>query len=133
MKQNLVYLSIPGLASKIKDYSFSLFLGAGSSVPAGGPSSADLIRSLRLNFSVTKEPLSFFELMDEIIGEDESMRHEADQFVRYSVNHIGVTPEHHYLFSLPWRAVLTTNYDDLPEIIGKTLDGKREIKTMVRP
>jgi len=112
---------------------FSLFLGAGSSLTAGGPNGASLLSSIKSHFKLTSEEKSFFNLMDQIVGDSAMKRSQAESGIKDFLIHIGPKPDHRYLFSLPWRAVLTTNYDKLPEAIGNTLDGTRTVKVLVTP
>ena len=68
--------------------------------------------------------------MGEVIQLDHSNRREVEDFVKERLATVSALPEQKYLFSLPWRALLTTNYDSLPETIAETLDGSRAIIPM---
>lgn len=124
-------MELKDLVPMIMSTPFSLFLGAGSSLQAGGPNGANLIRSIKNNFGYSGEGSSFFYLMDNLVGDDPLKRSKMERVVKDFLSHIGPTDTHRFLFSLPWRAVLTTNYDKLPEAINTTLDGTRSIKVIV--
>ena len=65
--------------------------------------------------------------MQEVIGWNDTNRAEAEALIRGRLLAISPKEEQKYLFSIPWKAILTTNYDRLPDIIGSTLDGSRQI------
>jgi len=57
----------------------------------------------------------------------EILRPEIEQYVKSCLEGVGPTDQHRYLFSIPWRAVLTTNYDNIPDLLIRTIDGNRYI------
>lgn len=118
------------LVSRLEKEPFSLFLGAGSSLDAGGPTGRILFESVKNKFLSEFKGNSFFDLLEAVIGEDNERRAGVEQFIRDNLVQIGITDEHRYLFSLPWKGVVTTNYDHIPEGVGMTLDGSRVIKVL---
>lgn len=124
-------MNFPELARKIGTSPTSLFLGAGSSLMAGGPNGSQLVESIQLEYKKTQN--DFFKLLEDVIGIDDAGRAPVEIFIRKALALIHPTDFHRYLFSLPWKAVLTTNYDQLPDMMGKTIDGSRTFKTIVRP
>lgn len=99
---------------------------------SGGPSGTQLIKSVKQQYP-GDETKGFFDYMNEIIEFDNSNRNEIEKWIRNHLSSISPEDEHRYLFSLPWRAVLTTNYDKLPNLMPKTLDGRRLIMPVVNP
>jgi len=119
-------LNLEDVVNIIKESPSSLFYGAGVSVCAGGPSWRDLLLDLKNHFpeGIENDP---FKYLDEIISFDDSNRKEVEDFLKSRLASISPNSDHKYLFSIPWRAVITTNYDHLPEAVGVTLDEKRQI------
>ncbi len=110
----------------------SLFYGAGVSIGSGGPNNNQLFAAIKTRFPEGKAE-NFFGYLQEISDFDYSNRREIEQFVKDNLASITPQSEHEYLFSLPWRAILTTNYDRIPNLISKTLDDRRYIIPIVDP
>jgi hypothetical protein len=110
----------------------SLFYGAGVSIGCGGPNNNQLFAAIKTRFPGGKSD-NFFEYLQEISEFDYSNRQEIEQFIKDNLASITPHNEHEYLFSLPWRAILTTNYDRIPNLISKTLDDRRYIIPIVDP
>lgn len=108
----------------------SLFYGAGVSMDCGGPNGHQLFNAVKHQYSGGTSN-AFFDYMKEIIDFDNSNRKEIETWIRQQLLPISPESEHQYLFSLPWRAILTTNYDRLPDLMLKTLDGRRLIIPVV--
>jgi tetratricopeptide (TPR) repeat protein/GTPase SAR1 family protein len=119
-------VNIDELVAEMKRGPVSLFYGAGATLTCGGLSWDQLFSSVKNRFPGGNSN-NFFEYMQEIIGYDNSNRAEIEDFVRKLLASVSAKDEQRYLFSIPWRAVLTTNYDSLPESINVTLDGNRQI------
>jgi len=119
-------MNLDELIAEIKRTPISLFYGAGVPTTCGGPSWGELFSDLKSRFPGGKSD-EFFTYMDEIIGFDDSNRAEVEDFIRTRLASISPKDDHRYLFSIPWRAVLTTNYDHLPEAINTTMDERRQI------
>jgi len=120
------------LVSEMKRSPISLFYGAGVTVTCGGPSWDELFTSVKDRFPGSKAD-DFFEYMEDTIGFDNAKRAEVEAFIRQRLAGISAQDDQRYLFSIPWRAVLTTNYDSLPESANVTLDGRRQIMTISDP
>lgn len=125
-------MNIKEVLSHLQKKPTSLFYGAGVSMACGGPSGAQLISSIGKKYS-GDDTKGFFEYMSEVIDFDNSNRNEIEKYIRNHLSSISPDTEHRYLFSLPWRVVLTTNYDALPDLIPKTLDDQRLIIPVVNP
>lgn len=116
----------------IQSKAVSLFYGAGVSKTCGGPLGGELFDALRKNFKTTESD-DFFLYLQELIGDDDTNRSEIEQFIIERLAVISPNESIKYLFSLPWRVILTTNYDHLPDLIDKTLDNNRIITTISDP
>ena len=125
-------MNLEELVAEIKRSPVSLFYGAGVAITCGGPSWKELFSGIKDRFPGGKSD-EFFTYMDEIIGFDDSNRAEVEEFVRTRLASISPQDDHRYLFSIPWRAVLTTNYDHLPEAINTTFDERRQIIAVSDP
>ena len=125
-------MDLEELVAEIKRSPVSLFYGAGVAITCGGPSWGELFSGIKSRFTGGKSE-DFFKYMDEIIGFDESNRAEVEDFVRTCLASVSPQDVHRYLFSIPWRAVLTTNYDHLPEAINTTIDERRQIMPIADP
>lgn len=110
----------------------SLFYGAGVSLTCGGPSWGELFSEIKSRFPGSKSD-EFFTYMDEIIGFDDSNRAEVEDLIRTRLASVSPRADQKYLFSIPWRAVLTTNYDHLPDAVNTTIDERRQIMPIVDP
>jgi tetratricopeptide (TPR) repeat protein len=124
-------MSLQELMSVISENPSSLFYGAGITASCGGLNWGRLLDDLKKKFP--SEELDPFKYMDEIIGFDNKNRSEVEEFIRDRLAAISPTEDQKYLFSIPWRAVLTTNYDHLPEIISQTIDESRQILPISSP
>ena len=109
---------------------FSLFLGSGATVSGGEPTGNQLLQAIRRIHNGDLDNLSFFETFDKIIESNNSNRAVIEDEVRDILSSIATTDIHRYLFSLPVRTVITTNYDRIPELVSTTLDGNRSIITV---
>ena len=125
-------MNLDELVAEISRSPVSLFYGAGVTTTCGGPGWGELFSGIKSRYTGGKSE-DFFTYMDEIIGFDESNRAEVEELVRTYLASISPQDVHRYLFSIPWRAVLTTNYDHLPEAINTTIDGRRQIMPIADP
>jgi tetratricopeptide (TPR) repeat protein len=125
-------MDLANLAEYLKSTEFSLFLGAGCSVPGGGPTSKELLDNIRQKYAEVGEEGDFFNAFDVILPDD-TERAATEEFLRSVLMSVTPNEDHRYLFSLPLRAVITTNYDHIPDLIDTTLDKNRTIITLVGP
>ena len=125
-------MDIKEILATIQKKPVSLFYGAGVCRDIGGPSGDQLFDSVKQQFSggASKD---FFSYMNEVIEFDNSNRNEIEKSITNQLSSVSPDDEHRYLFSLPWRAILTTNYDRLPNLIQKTLDGRRLVIPVINP
>ena len=103
----------------------------GISKDCGGLDWSQLLTDLKKKFpSDETDP---FKYMDEVIGFDNRNRPEIEEFIRDRLAAISPCADQKYLFSIPWRAVMTTNYDHLPEAVGITIDENRHVIPISHP
>jgi hypothetical protein len=112
----------------IQNSDCSLFLGAGSSINAGGPTSKELLVEVRKKYPQIGDEKDFFRAFDKIIINDDK-RAEVEAFLKSVFISLSPKSENRYLVSIPWRTILTTNYDMILDFICNTLDGKRSLQT----
>jgi len=125
-------MNLNELVEDIRKSPTSLFYGAGVTISCGGLCWEGLFSSVKSQFPGGKSD-DFFDYMQEIIGFDDSNRAEAEDFIRGRLASISPQNDHKYLFSVPWKAILTTNYDHLPESISVSIDGRRQIIAISDP
>ena len=100
-----------------------LFLGAGATASAGGPTSAELAEQLRemlplekrMDFSSLAE---FVEYCDEVLprgGRGRTGRPHLEDALVERLKQLQPSAFHELIPRLPWKAIVTTNYDDLVE------------------
>ncbi|MFH2110857.1 MAG: SIR2 family protein, partial [Candidatus Bathyarchaeota archaeon] len=121
---------MPELIEIISSRPSSLFIGAGFSMDAGGPGGHRLIQELKVKFGDFNTN-DLFDYLEEKIGIDSDRRKEIEKYLKkYLVN---LTPNENqkYLFSIPWKAILTTNYDLIPDRILTSNDGKRDVSCVI--
>lgn len=123
-------MELSTLINDLKNAEFSLFLGAGASVPCGGPTSTELLETMRRKYPLIGQENDFFRAMDLILPDD-SRRKDVEDYLKLALSTMTPTSNHRYLFSMPWKAVITTNYDRIPDSITTTLDGSRIVSTLV--
>ena len=119
------------LSKMVLERETSLFIGAGFSMDSGGPGGKQLLNELKSHFG-NKNIQDSFAYLESIIHDMDS-RKEVEKFLKKYLARIEPNDNQKYLLSLPWKAVLTTNYDHVLDLIEVSLDGNRELKCIVRP
>jgi hypothetical protein len=120
-------MELSKLMEIIHDSDCSLFLGAGASINGGGPTSKDLLSDVRRKFPEIGDEKDFFRAFDKIIINDDK-RAEVEHFLKSIFISLVPKPENRYLISIPWRAVMTTNYDSILDFICNTMDKNRSLQ-----
>ena len=100
-----------------------LWVGAGMSIPAGYPSLGQLAERLRKaspeKLDEDLDPLQTIDAFVKANGKGELQRALADVFTQKRP-----MPYHTELVKLPWKGIITTNYDELLEDALKQIDRK---------
>ncbi|MDG6926799.1 MAG: hypothetical protein JRN09_09645, partial [Nitrososphaerota archaeon] len=118
--------SLADVVAKIMEKRATLFFGAGVAMGCGGPSGGELLMQAKARFG-EKGTERLMDYMGNVIGLDNANRREVEDWVQERLAAVSAGDEQRYLFSLPWRATMTTNYDALPDSVGVTIDGSRTI------
>jgi len=104
------------LFRKVRQGKTVLFLGAGVSKSAGAPSGNELALMVHNEFLGDTKPTSsdFIEILSEVLDTPGINRSDVEEFVRSKLN-VNPTQSHIDLCRVRWRAIFTTNYDDIVE------------------
>jgi len=109
-------ISLASIKEKIREGKVVLFLGAGATCSAGGPDSTKIIERLYSKFSnITPGITSFEDVCQEIVDTPEYGRRPLIRYLSEFLLSLAPSPEHLLLTDYLWRAIYTTNYDDLIE------------------
>jgi len=124
-------MELQQLVTVISERPSTLFLGAGFSMDAGGPGGYRLLAELIHNFGEQEDNEIFFNYLEDLIGINNDKRKEVETFIKKMLWRLKSNDNQKYLFSIPWKAILTTNYDRIPDDIETSLDKNREIMCVV--
>ena len=109
------------LVSRIKEGNVVLFLGAGASIAAGGPSTNELATYLKERFPKSDQTLSeFFEVCQDVLDTLPYDRAQLEEAVRAKLSNLQASEAHKAITEHPWAAIFTTNFDDLVELSYRT-------------
>ncbi len=100
---------------KIKEGNTILFLGAGASVTEKKYLSKEIIQFYEQKIGVELNEPNITKWVDILSEMPDFRRSDLDVFVTNLLQKLVVTPSHKILASLPWREIITTNYDLLVE------------------
>jgi hypothetical protein len=93
-----------------------LFMGAGCSICAGAPSGKQLTELIRKKFPrASSEANNLFDLCQDIIETPGYNLLELEQFIKGILKNLKPTKWHEILSQQNWKAIFTTNYDNLIE------------------
>ena len=125
-------MNLQDLIEEIRNKPSSLFYGSGITQHCGGVRWADLFGALKTKFPEDEDSDDFFKYMQNVIGFNDLNRKEVEDYIRTVLAPISMSDEIKYLFSIPWKAVFTTNYDQIPEMMENTLDDSRSIIPIIK-
>lgn len=123
-------MELSDLCKKISEKPCTLFIGAGFSIDSGGLSGDKLLSELKYHFGDSEE-INMLSYLEDIIGIDNDARKKVEDVIKKYLVTLTPNENQEYLFSIPWNAVLTTNYDHIPDQIEVTIDRNREIIPIV--
>jgi len=104
------------ISQKVKYGKVALFVGAGATVSAGGPSSKDLVEALKREFPKANQELTdLLELCQDILDTAPYDRNDLENFIKQKLITLQPSKEHKIMTNFDWKAIFTTNYDDLIE------------------
>lgn len=119
-------MEVKDLVKIIFDRPCTLFIGAGFSMDSGGPDGYRLLSELKHHFG-DSDDIDILKYLEKIIGTNNDVRKEVERVIRNYLITLTPNDNQKYLFSIPWKAVLTTNYDLIPDFIETSIDKNREI------
>ncbi len=115
------------VAALVASNECTLFLGAGPSIAAGGPSWDDLSRTLHAQFECTHpNPEEWWDVVEEAI--DLHGQGAVYDGVRIALEGIPVPAWEQQLLALPWREIYTTNYDATFHRMSTLEAGERKLR-----
>jgi hypothetical protein len=98
-----------------------LFLGAGASHVAGGPTGKKLTEMIKEKFPHIDQSLNnFIEVCQDVIDTPPYNRNELEEFIRNTLNILQPAYAHKIMTKYNWAAIFTTNFDDLIEVAYRT-------------
>src|SRR3989304_2891063 len=117
MLSNNTEKSLQEILCQIQQGKVALFLGAGVSQSAGGPTGKKLNEMIKEKFSNIDQSLNdFIEVCQDVIDTPPYNRNELDEFIKSKLESIQPTSSHKIMTKYDWAAIFTTNFDDLVEV-----------------
>ena len=114
------------LIERVRTGNVVLFLGAGASIAAGGPSGNELATHLRMHFPRSDQDLSdLFEVCQDVLDTPPYDRAQLEKAVWDKLITLQPTNAHKAITDHQWAAIFTTNFDDLIELSYRTTQTPR--------
>lgn len=110
----------------IRDSNTILFLGAGASVGEKKYLSKELIELYQLQLNRDLNESSITNFIDILSADANFSRQNFDDFVLTLLKKLKITEAHKTLATIPWREIITTNYDLLVEMAFDEVAGDAE-------
>ncbi len=109
------------LAEALKHKRLTLFLGAGASITSGLPSSSSLVELLVDHFTLCDfKDRDLFNVFKEILDTPPYKRSDIEDYLEILFQDAQPSNAHIALTKIAWKAIFTTNYDDLIELSYRT-------------
>ena len=119
------------LAERIQQGNVVLFLGAGASIAAGGPSGDELATYVKGRFPKSDQTLSdFFGVCQDVLDTPPYDRTQLEEAVWEQLRDLQPTDAHKAITQFPWAAIFTTNFDDLVELSYRTSQATRRCQAI---
>ena len=99
----------------VKSRGSGLVLGAGASVSSGAPPTDELVELIKKRFPKASDDTNLFTVCDSVIHHPLYGRIELARFVKSQFDTLSPSECYKQLPRVHWRALFTTNYDDLIE------------------
>ena len=113
--------SLREIISQIDQGKVVLFLGAGASHVAGGPSGQKLTQMIKSNFpKIDQGQNDFIEVCQDVVDTPPYDKNKLDEFVREKLLSLQPSSSHRAMTKYDWAAIFTTNFDDLVEVAYRT-------------
>jgi DNA replication protein DnaC len=105
------------ILQQVKQGRVVLFLGAGASHAAGGPTGKKLTEMIKEKFTNIDQSLNnFIDVCQDVIDTLPYSRNELEEFIRNNLNTLQPINTHKIMTKYDWAAIFTTNFDDLIEV-----------------
>lgn len=105
----------------IKEEKVVLFLGAGASHTAGGPTGKKLTEMIKEKFPNINQSLDdFIEVCQDVIDTPPYNRIDLEEFIKSKLRPLQPTTAHTIMTKYNWASIFTTNFDDLIELSYRT-------------
>jgi len=102
---------------QIQEGKVALFLGAGSSHAAEGPTGKKLTEMIKERFPNINQSLDdFIEVCQDVIDTPPYSRNELEELIKSKLGSLQPTRAHKIMTKYDWAAIFTTNFDDLVEV-----------------
>lgn len=109
------------LAEKVRSGKAVLFLGAGCSVAAGGPTTSELVSEIKEKFGKIDQSLNILlDVCHMVIESRHYGRPVLEEYIREKLSRLQPSKAHMKLPNHDWAAIYTTNFDDLIELAFRT-------------
>ncbi|MBN2314479.1 MAG: SIR2 family protein [Sedimentisphaerales bacterium] len=113
--------SLREIISQIAKGKVVLFLGAGASHSAGGPSGKKLTQMIKSKFpKIDQDQNDFIEVCQDVVDTPPYDKNNLDEFVREKLLSLQPSSSHKAMTRYNWAAIFTTNFDDLVEVAYRT-------------
>jgi tetratricopeptide (TPR) repeat protein len=108
---------LQGILQQIQGGKVVLFLGAGASCAAGGPTAEEFSKMIKEKFPKINQSLNdFIEVCQDVIDTPPYSRIDLEEFIKIKLDSLQPTRAHKIMTKYDWAAIFTTNFDDLIEV-----------------
>jgi len=117
MLSNNTEKSLQEISHQIQQGKVVLFLGAGASHAAGGPTGEKLTEMIKDKFLKLNQSLcDFINVCQDVIDTPPYSRNDLEEFIKDKLGSLQPTRSHKIMTKYDWAAIFTTNFDDLVEL-----------------
>jgi len=117
MLNNDIDIKLNEILNQIHQGRVALFLGAGASHAAGGPTGKKLTEMIKEKFlNVDQSLTDFIEVCQDVIDSPPYNLNDLEDFIKSKLESLQPTRHHRFLTKFNWAAIFTTNFDDLIEV-----------------
>jgi len=124
MADNRAENSLREITGQIQQGKVVLFLGAGASHAAGGPTGEKLTEVIKQNFpNIDQNVNNFIDVCQDVIDTPPYDRNQLEEFIISKLASLQPSNSHRIMTMYDWSAIFTTNFDDLVEVAYRTTQG----------